>query len=409
MRTLIILAPLALFGCDATTTEGCDPTGGTMCLFLGKPGEAMLSPEDIDRRETATYLPVDGEFGPDGTFYFLDFNNHRIRHVRADDTVETLAGTGFLGDGPEGPGLDAAWNHPTGLAFNPNDDTQLYVAAWHNSRINVIDLSDNSVRFECGTGARDFGGDGADAHGAFLDLPSAVAFDDQDNLYIMDQANQVVRRVDPFGVITTIAGKVEPREFDTDEDPSTPPVVDSRGWAGYAGDGGPALEARFQASVGQAADPSSHLIYDDGMLYMTDTDNHLIRVIDLAAGTVDRVAGYVEIGASSNPTVTDPVNLGFGFADGDVDAARFHGPRDLAMGKDGTIYVADTENSCVRAIRDGMVSTFAGVCDEPGSDDEGLPASESHLFRPYGVAVSPDGSQLIIADTGNHVFRVVGL
>jgi DNA-binding beta-propeller fold protein YncE len=413
MRHLLILAAFTVAACETTdepTDEvACDPTGGVMCTYLGIPGTAMFAAEGLDRLESPTYLPVDGTWGPDGYFYYIDFNNHRIRRVAPDGVVTSVAGSGFLGDGPEGPAPDFAFNHPTNLTFHPNDDTQLYVAAWHNSRINVIDLTDLSVRFECGTGARDFGGDGADAHDSKLDLPSSVQFDEVGNLYIMDQANQLIRKVDPAGVISTIAGKIETRQINHDGDPATPPVDKTRGWAGYAGDGGPALEARFQASVGQAADPASRFKYFEGKLYLVDTDNHLVRVIDLAAGTVDRVAGFVEVGPHPTPAITDPVNLGYGFENGSVDTARFYGPRDIDIAADGTMYIADTENHCIRRIKDGMVDTVAGVCGTPGSDDDGGAATSSHLWRPYGVALSPDETTLIIADTQNQVFRIVGL
>lgn len=415
MRHLLILAALSVAACETTddpTPEApaCDPTGGVMCTYVGIPGTAMFAAEGLDRLEAATYLPVDGVWGPDGKFYFIDFNNHRLRAVSEDGTVSTVGGSGFLGDGPEGPAMDFAFNHPTNLVFHPNDDTQLYVAAWHNSRINVLDLTAGTVRFECGTGARDFGGDGADAHEAKLDLPSAVQFDDDGNLYIMDQANQIIRKVDPAGIITTIAGKLETRQINHDGDPATPPVDKTRGWAGYAGDGGPALEARFHASVGQAADPSSRFKYHDGSLYLVDTDNHLVRRINIAAGTVEHVAGLVQVGPHpSNPAVTDPVNLGYGFENGPVATAKFFGPRDIEIMSDGTMFIADTENHCVRRIKDGVVDTIAGVCGEPGSDDDGGAATSSHLWRPYGLALAPDESTLIIADTQNQVFRIVGL
>jgi len=271
----------------------------------------------------------------------------------------------------------------------------------------VVDVSTGTVNFECGTGGRSYGGDGGPAISAILDLPSAVAFDDEANLYIMDQANQLLRKVDGADIITTVAGKVEVRQIDHDGDPTTPVVDKAAGWPGYAGDGGPALEARFQASVGQAADPSSRIKYFEGKIYITDTENHLIRAVDLAAGTIDRVAGSVEIGP--RPPIRDDVNLAYGYQDGEALSARFFAPRDIDIASDGTMYVADTENHCVRRIRDGVVDTVAGVCTEPGSDEDGLPATESHLWRPYGLALAPDEQTLIIADTQNQVFRIIGL
>lgn len=366
MRTLLIALPLFAVACG----DHCPDEPGTVCLYAGEPEIAQFGPEDVDARESPLYLPQDVTFGPDGTAYILDFNNHRIRAIDEEGAVHTIAGTGFLGDGPEGPALEASFNHPTNVAFSPDDPDTLHIAAWHNSRVESIDLATGILSFECGTGARAFSGDGGPAVDAELDLPSAVAFDDDANLYISDQANQLIRKVDPEGTITTFAG--------SQRDP------------GFSGDGGPASEAQFHASVGQAADPSSRITIADGVLYLADTDNHVIRTIDLETEIVDTLAGTPE-----TP----------GYADG--AAAMFRAPRDVAIADDGTVYVADTDNHCIRAIDpDGIVSTVAGRCGEAGYEGDGGPATEALFRRPYGVTMAPDG-RVIIADTNNHVFRVL--
>lgn len=368
-RILLSFSLLGLVACEGELAD-CKEASGTLCVFAGQPEVAMLSYDGEPARGNPLYLPQDMALGADGSAYLLDFNNHRIRKVAPDGLVQTIAGTGFLGDGPQGPALGAAFNHPTDLAFMPDDPNQLVVAAWHNSRIVIVDLARGEMRYHCGTGARSFSGDGGPALEAALDLPSSVAFDDEGALYISDQANQIVRRVDPEGTITTIAGRQrEP---------------------GYSGDGGPALEAQLHASVGQAADPSSRLTVHDGTLYLADTDNHVIRAIDLASGVISLVAGAPE----------EP-----GFADGPAESARFDSPRDVEVGPDGALYVADTDNHCVRRIADGEVTTVIGVCGEAGSGRENKLATESLLHRPYGIELAADG-RIFVADTHNHVFRV---
>lgn len=400
--------------------DPCSGASGTLCTWLGVPGVAMLAPEGTHRLEANTYLPQDGVFDRLGRFHFIDFNNHRLRRVNEDGTVETIAGTGFLGDGvvvggaplPEGPALDFAFNHPTDLAFDPADDTSLFVAAWHNSRITQVDLHDdpaeNVARFHCGTGARAFGGDGGPALAAKLDLPASIAFDDDGRLYVMDQANQLIRRIDPDGTIETYAGLVETRDV---TDPLTGVVTSlTKGWPGYEGDGGPVEEARFHASVGQAADPSSRLTVADGWLYLVDTDNHLVRRIDLSTDTVERYAGKVETRTGdfdANPTTPETTETrGFpGFSDGPRLEAAFDGPRDLEVDGDGNVFVADTGNHCVRRIApDGEVTTVAGICGRPGFEGDDGPATEALLYKPYGLELTPDGG-LMIADSGNQVFR----
>lgn len=430
MRAFILLSVLlgACTGDEPTddTADGivdpCTGASGTICTWIGIPGTAMYAAEGLHRLEATTYLPQDGVFGPDGRFFFIDFNNHRIRSVQPDDTVITQAGSGFLGDGivdaglsvPAGPALDFAFNHPTDLNFDPLDDTKLYVAAWHNSRITVLHLADtpadNVAEYECGTGARAFGGDGGPAISAKLDLPASLDFDDDHNLYIMDQANQLIRKVDDSHVISTYAGKVETRDI---TDPTTGAVTPTtKGWPGYAGDGGPVSAAQFHASVGQAADPSSRIAIHDGMMYVSDTENQVIRRIDLTTNTIELFAGVIETRSGdldANPTTPDTTETrGFpGYADGDRLSAVFNGPRDIEVAEDGTVYVADTGNNCVRKIDPaGQVSTLAGVCGTPGFDGDNGPADQALLYHPYGVAIAPDG-RIIIADSGNQVFRAV--
>lgn len=425
-HTLILTSLLSAVACqrdDEPPPPGVDPCSGgsgTLCTWLGVPEVAMLAAEGTHRLEANSYLPQDGVYDDQGRFLFIDFNNHRLRRVELDDTVTTFAGTGFLGDGvvvggaplPEGPALDFAFNHPTDLALDPSDPERLFVAAWHNSRITEIGLhedpAENVARFHCGTGARSFGGDGGPALAAKLDLPASIAFDEDGVMYVMDQANQVIRSILPDGTISTYAGLVEARDV---TDPVSGVVTTlTKGWPGYEGDGGPVELARFHASVGQAADPSSRIAVADGFLYVADTDNHVIRVIDLEAGTIDRLAGRVETRTGdfdANPTTPETTETrGFpGYADGAAFDAAFSGPRDLEVDADGNVFVADTGNHCVRRIApDGEVSTVAGVCGEPGFDGDDGPATEAHLYKPYGVELTPDGG-LMIADSGNQVFR----
>lgn len=409
-----MILPLFVMACEPEI-EGeetaCAATSGNICTYLGIPGVAQFTAEELPPAETATYLPMDGLIGPDGLFYFIDFNNHRIRRVDDDGLVRTIAGSGFLGDGPQGDALYFAFNHPTDMMFHPDRPNELWVAAWHNSRINVVDLDGGDARYECATGARDFGGDGGDAKAGFLDLPASIVFDEDKNLYVSDQANQAIRKVSSAdNTISTIAGKIEERVIGTDP-VSGAEIRDTKGWPGYAGDDGPATEARFHASVGQAADPSSRIAYFDREVYIADTENNMIRAIDLDSGLVRRVAGKVETRAvpQQDGTTLDVTKGWPGYAGdgGDALDAVFSGPRDLEIAADGTIYVADTHNHCVRKIdTSGVVSTVAGVCGEQGFDGDGGPATEALMNEVYGIELAADGT-LYIADAYNHVFRIV--
>lgn len=346
-------------------------TSGNICRYAGREdGLAGMGQEGSVATDTFFYLPQDLTFGPDGNAYVLDWNNHRVRQILSSDhTIHTVAGTGELGDGPEGPATSSKFNHPTNVTFGP--DGLMYIAAWHNSRIVRVDLATNTLDQYCGDGTRSFLGDGGDCSTAKLDLPSAVAFDDAGTLYISDMANQRIRTVTPDGVINTWG-------FD--------------GTAGYTGDGGHVADAEMHATVGQDADPANRIVIHDGILYLADTENQRVRYVDIATGTIDTFAG------NGTP--------GFSGDGGDATSAAIWGPRDIAVGADGELYIADTENSCVRMVQDGVITTVAGICGEPGFDGDMGPATEARLQKPFGVAVDAENN-LYIADTYNNVIRVV--
>jgi len=169
---------------------------------------------------------------------------------------------------------------------------------------------------------------------------------------------------------------------------------------GYEGDDGPALDMRLAQPFGQSADPAGRILYDaDGNLIFADTSNALIRSID-PDGVVHRIAGQ--------PPVDGVAQIGHDGDGGPALDATLNNPVDLALADDGTLYFTDVYNHCVRAIApDGTISTVVGVCGEPGFVGDGGPATEALLKRPYGLEWV-DGT-LYISDTGNSVIRAVRL
>jgi sugar lactone lactonase YvrE len=366
---------LLLLACAPDDPPAADDTGlscesGDICTVAGN-GIAGLGKEDVPATESMLYLPQDVSFSADGTPHLLDWNNHRIRAILPNGTIETVAGDGMIGDGPQGPALEARFNHPTNLAFDSRG--RMTIAAWHNSRVEQVDFTTGELTWIAGDGSRSFAGDGGPATTAKLDLPSSVAYASDGKLYVSDQANQRIRCIDVDGTITTIAGNGTP---------------------GYAGDGGPATDAELYASIGQAAAPANKItISPDQKLYIADTDNHRIRVIDLATGIIDTFAGSGEPGYAGDG--------------GPAKDAKIWGPTDVAVGLSGEVYFTDTQNNCVRVVTpDGMIDSFAGECGGPGFEGDGGPALEAALDTPFGVSVSPDG-EVWIADTYNQRLRVV--
>jgi len=414
-----IFAGAPLLGCAADVAQEPSCTGqGVICNYMGN-GEAGLGMDGVSAQEVSLYLPQDLTFGPDDQPYVLDWNNHRVRTLR-DDLVETLIGTGYLGDAPEGPARDASLNHPTHVAFDPQG--RLIMSAWHNSKVMRFDPETEELTLLCGTGARNYGGDDGPAAMAILDLPVATAFDSEGRMYIMDQANQRIRRIDEHDVITTVVGPDASFEPAPDgfvpvcaEDAATGastcklcaeaeadnPMCAARKPQGFLGDGGPGDEALMYQPFSQSAPPAGRMeMGPDDVLYFADSGNHRIRAYHVDDGTVETVAG------SGPDTFDRNFKGGYDGDGGSATKAQLNNPVDVAVREDGVLFIADTHNSCVRMVKDGKISTVAGKCEKRGYGGDGGPATEAILNRPYGVALGPDGD-LYIADTHNHRIRVV--
>lgn len=381
------LAALLVAGCDrGDEPEDVDRSckaleSGQACTWLGLSLEEGFNGDGMHRRETIVSQPQDLLFMPDGSAWFTDFNNFLIRRVLEDDTVETMVGSQdplFPGDGPFGgvppggaAGSDWLLNHPTNLVQAA--DGSVLVVAWHNHKLLTVDPEDGFVKVMCGGGA-DFAGDGAPAAmGARFRQVQDATYDEAGNLYLVDQGNHVIRRIDAEGVITTIAG-----------DPMT---------LGYAGDGGPALEAQFSWAVGSNPNPSGGIVHHQGKLYISDTEADVIRVMDLETGMIDGLAGTGEAGDSGDG--------------GPALDAKLNAPRDLEIGPDGHLYFADTDNGRVRAIdlESGTIRTVVGT-GELGLDDDGRLATETRLRRPFGIAFDPDGNLYVMDTLNSRIVKV---
>lgn len=432
MRRLLMGAlvfPAVLAGCEGDDAAPADELGGVpstaaecqspgvICTFMGR-GKAGLGHDGVEPFEVLLYLPQDLTFGPDGTPYVVDWNNHRIRVVR-DGVVETVIGTGYLGDAPDGPAAETSLNHPTHVSFDSAG--KVFISAWHNSKVMRFDPATGTIEGVCGTGGRDFAGDGGPAKDAVLDLPVATAFDSAGRLLIMDQANQRVRRVEQDGTLVTIVGPdkdwlppthvkvcatvagVETCKVckaDAADNPACEPQKPPKP-QGYSGDGGPALGSMMYLPFSQSAPPTGRMeMGADDTLYFCDTGNHRVRIVD-AQGAVRTVAG-------SGPDSYDPAYTGgYGGDGGPATKAKLKRPTDVALASDGSFYIADTDNNCVRKVdAAGGITTVAGQCGKRGFQGDGGPATEALLDRPYGVTLDSKGN-LYIADTHNHRIRVL--
>ncbi|MEK6675021.1 MAG: NHL repeat-containing protein, partial [Planctomycetota bacterium] len=381
--------PNAGGGFDEATIVPCTDTVGTICTYAGT-GQFGFSGEGADRLRTVIYWPFDVEFTPLGRTYLLDWNNHRVRQIRSDGTIQTVVGTEDVGDGPfdlsdfTAPGAlgtTVNMNHPTDLFELP--DGQLGIIAWHNHKIRKFDPATNLVTVISGRQAM-FEGDGGPVKDARFNQPSRAVFDSQGNLFLVDQRNQRIRVI---------------RDFATQLGEGTIYTVVGSGTKGFNGDELSLLETQLSFPAGGNPEPASGIAIDAaGIIYFSDTQNNRIRRVeffdsDFLTGKVTTIAGTGTAGNTGDGGLGTLAMISF--------------PQDIEIGPDGNLYFADTNNSRVRMINlsDGTISAVAGTGVKGYSGDGGS-ALTATLNRPFGIAFDAAGD-LYISDTFNSRVRKV--
>jgi YD repeat-containing protein len=306
--------------------------------------------------------------GPDGSLYIADQQNDKVRWVDPNGIIHPFAGTGTQGPlGDNGPAILAQLHNPYGVAVGP--DGSVYIADTGNNRVRRVTggIITTVAGVLLGTPGTAAGGDNGPATQAHLYLPQGVAVGSDGSLYIADTGNNKVRRVDPGQIITTVAGVP----------PGTPGTASD-------GDGGLATQAKLSNPQGIAVD-------SDGNLYIADTGHNRVRRVD-PSGIITAVAGtgQFNIGGDGFPAVD----------------AQMKQPKGVAVVPGGTLYIADTGNNKVRQVTsNGIITTVAGS-GSVGDKGDGGPATQAQMYQPRGIAVGSDGS-LYIADAQNHRVRRV--
>ncbi len=305
--------------------------------------------------------------GPDGGLYICEVENHRIRRYDLKThALTTVAGTGQAGySGDGGPALDAAMNEPYEIRFDAAGN--LFVVEMKNHIVRRIDGKTHDITTVAGCGREGFGGDGGPATEALLKQPHSIALDGKGGLLIADIGNHRIRRVDlASGTIRTIAGNGE----------KTLPQD------GQQADGNPMVGPRA-------------LFVDGDTLWIALREGHSVWRMDLNTVTLAHVAGTGERGFTGDG--------------GPARDATFDGPKGIAVGPEGEVYVVDTENQAIRMIdtRRGVIITIAGSGPESrGFGGDGGPATAAQMDRPHGICVGPDGA-VYVGDTNNHRVRRV--
>jgi sugar lactone lactonase YvrE len=324
---------------------------------------------------SAESAPINNPYGlvigPDGALYWADFGSNRVLSLNLNTRkISVVAGTGagaYSGDG--GPARAAALRAPHEVRFDSKGD--IYVAERDNHVVRKINMKSGMISTFAGTGVRGFSGDGGPANQAQLAQPHSIALDKNDNVFICDIVNNRVRRVDgKTGIISTFAGTGDPsptpdetalagapfrgpRSIDIDSATGTMYLIlregnkvfavdpaagrakrlAGTGELGYSGDGGPALNAKFGAPGNALNGPKGIGFAADGMLYIVDTENHVIRRID-TKGIVTTVMGTGQRGDGP---------------DGDPLTCKLSRPHGVFV-SGRKIYIGDSESHRIRLL-----------------------------------------------------------
>jgi sugar lactone lactonase YvrE len=344
---------LALFALPAPMLAR--PTVSTL-IGTGSPG---LS----DRQVANPYGLV---IGPDGALYFCDLDNQRVRcldlRTRETRTVAGNGRAGYAGDG--GPATAASLNMPHEIQFDAAG--HLYIAERDNHVVRRVHAGTGTISTFAGSGRSGFSGDGGHASAAQLRAPHSIAIDPAGrHLLVCDTGNHRIRRVESAtGRIETYAGTGATEPTPDDAPRSGTPLngpramafdaagtlyvalrqgnavhridgaserwqrVAGTGETGYSGDGGPARLATLAGPKGLAC---SH-----GTLFIADTENHVIRAVDLTTGAIRTVLGSGKAGNGPEPQPLE---------------CALDRPHGVLVDADGALYVGDSENHRIRVLR----------------------------------------------------------
>lgn len=336
-------------GTDAAPGASGPGTTGDGDLILTYAGTGdQRSSGDGGPATAATFGGIeDLAVGSDGALYIADGFSENVRVVRPDGIVEEVTADVWR---PSGVDVDA--------------DGNVYVADTNFDRIVRISLDGQQTTVAGVKDEQAYGGDGGPATEALLATPEDVAVGGDGSVYIADTGNHRIRKVDPSGIITTIAGTGSP---------------------GFLGDGGPATDALL-------ARPGSIAVDADDNVYVVDYDNSRIRRID-SSGTITTFAG-------NDDGTFEP--MADGSQAGDVS---FEEVSELIVDRDGNVY-ANPVRVIVRITPDGMVTVVAGGGIE---SNDGVPALQAMIQADQALAIDPTDGTLYVTDLNTRVRAVEGV
>ncbi len=298
--------------------------------------------------------------------------------IASPGNIETFAGLGPPAFGYEGDGgtaTSAKLGYVTGIAVDNLNN--VYFTDGAANTVRKISASNGVIITIAGTfmgfnvvNNTTYAGDGNIATAAHLNVPLATSVDGSGNVIIADAGNNAIRQISSAdGKIFTLAGK-------------------GPGFSGYDGDGGPATQSRVWNPYSVAVDVS-------GNIYIADSQNNVIRMINKSTGKITTIAGL------------GPSHPGYSGDNGAATLATLNGPQGVVVDVSGNIYIADSGNNVIRKISAGVISTIAGTGSEGYSGDNG-PAIAATFLSVKGLAVDAENN-IYIADSGNNVIRMISI
>lgn len=317
--------------------------------------------DDIPATQAVLRFPTALHFS-DGKLLIADSESNRVRSIGVDGVIRLVAGSGsYCTELRHGsPADQACLARPTGVLAHP--DGSVLISAPRSMR--VVRVRDNNTLFYAGNGTGAIIGDGLPARKALIMEPRGLAMMPNGALLIAETQRGRVRRIDPNGVITTIAG-------------TTP---------GFSGDGGPATAAQLHSPYGV-------VVGTDGSIYIADAENGRVRRI-APDGIITTVAGGGPWSSSTDGKAATSVPL--------------WGPTDLAIGPDGMLYIAERGASRIRRVdANGIITTVAGSGNW-GSSGDGGRAIEARFSYPTSLDFNSKG-EMFIADSLNNRIRKVAV
>lgn len=343
---------------------GAAAFAGTISTVAGT-GNADLNRSSGPAHEVNIAQPFGVEVGPKGHLYVTEVGHHRVMKIDlASGQLVTVAGNGkkgYSGDG--GPATEASLNEPYEVRFDQAGN--MYFVEMRGAVIRKVDAKTGKISTLAGTGKPGFGGDGGPATQAQFKQPHSIALDGRGGLYVADIGNHRIRRIDlNRGTIETIAGTGQAKLPEDGQVATSKPILgpralhivgntmwialreghsvwkmdlESRKLTHVAGTGqkgygdGPAKQAKFNGPKGIVAGPNNDV-------YVVDTENQVIRRIDLKSGTVCTVAGG------------GPSEQGYGGDGGPATQAKLARPHGITIDKNGVFFIGDTNNHRVRKV-----------------------------------------------------------